>query len=359
MSINFSLLFYLKKPKYYKSGPLPIYLRITVNGKQCECAVGREIEPTEWDYERKKAKGSREEAKALNNHLMTVSTKVKNIHTRMLDTGEDITPEDLRDEFDGKSKNKKWLVEIFQEHINEVQSLLGNGFSPNTLKTLNSSIKHLKAYILKRKGTDDIGIRKVDYNFIRDYDLYLRTKHPKCTPVSAEKYVKHLKKMTLRSLANGWISTDPYLHYKSNAKAPERTFLTKDEITIISEKDFDIERLNNVRDIFIFSCYTGLAYVDVEKLTPDHIATGDDGKQWIFTKRQKTETPSHIPLLTEALAIIERYKDHPVCVYKGILLPIYTNQRMNSYLKEIADHCKIKKRLTFHMARHTMGSGES
>jgi hypothetical protein len=223
MSTNFSLLFYLKKPKHYKSGPLPIYVRITVKGKQCEIAIGREIESTEWDSDRKKAKGSREEAKTLNNHLMSVSTKIKNIHTRMIDTGEDITAEDLRDAFDGKSKNKKMLLEIFQEHINEVQGLLGNGYSPNTLKTLKSSIKHLKAFIGKRHHLEDFNIRKVDYNFIRDYEIYLRTKHPKCTPVSAEKYVKHLKKMTIRSLANGWITVDPYLHYKSNAKATERT----------------------------------------------------------------------------------------------------------------------------------------
>jgi integrase len=211
-------------------------------------------------------------------------------------------------------------------------------------------------YLQIKFNLADVSIRKVDHAFIKNYDIFLRTKHHKCTPISADKYVKHLKKIILLSLGNRWISENPFLHYKSTAKPTPRTFLTNDELVIIIRKEFAVERLKQVRDIFIFCCYTGLAYVDVQKLKQSEIGVGDDGKQWIFTSRHKTNTPVHLPLLPEAAAIIEQYKHHPICVYKSIVLPVFTNQRMNCYLKEIADLCGIKKWLTFHMARHTFAT---
>jgi len=236
-----------------------------------------------------------------------------------------------------------------------MESLIGRGFGANTLKTFKSSLKHVREFIEWKYKRPDYELRKVDHNFIKDYDFYLRTEKG-CIPISADKYVKHLKKIILLSLANRWIVSNPFLHYRSTAKPSPRTFLTKYELEAIKDKELSIERLNVVRDIFIFSCYTGLAYVDVQKLSSSEIAKGDDGKLWIFTQRQKTDTPSHIPLLKEALQIIEQYKDHPVCQRRSLLLPVLTNQRMNSYLKEIGDVCGITKVLTFHMARHTFAT---
>jgi len=352
---NFNLTFYLKKPKGYESGILPIYLRISVDGKRSEATIGRGIEPEKWDEKRGKARGNTEDSRSLNAHLDSILAKLKRIHTRMLDSEEEITADTLRNEFDGKGVKSKMLLEIFRDHNKQMESLIGKGFGANTLKTFKSSLKHVQEFIEWKFTRTDYELRKVDYNFIKDYDFYLRTEK-KCIPISADKYVKHLKKIILLCLANRWIVANPFLHYKSTAKPSPRTFLTKYELEAIKDKTLSVERLNVVRDIFIFSCYTGLAYIDVQKLTPKEIAKGDDGKLWIFTKRHKTDTPSHIPLLKEALQIIEQYKDHPVCQRRSLLLPVLTNQRMNSYLKEIGDVCGITKILTFHMARHTFAT---
>lgn len=352
---NFNLTFYLKKPKGYESGVLPIYLRIAIEGKRSEATIGRGIEPEKWDEKRGKARGNTEDSRSLNVHLDSILAKLKRIHTRMLDSEEEITADTLRNEFDGKGVKSKMLVEIFQSHNTQMESLIGRGFGANTLKTFKSSLKHVREFIEWKYKRPDYELRKVDHNFIKDYDFYLRTEKG-CIPISADKYVKHLKKIILLSMANRWITSNPFLHYRSTAKPSPRTFLTKYELEAIKDKELSIERLNVVRDIFIFSCYTGLAYIDVQKLSPSEIAKGDDGKLWIFTQRQKTDTPSHIPLLKEALQIIEQYKDHPVCQRRSLLLPVLTNQRMNSYLKEIGDVCGITKVLTFHMARHTFAT---
>lgn len=135
-----------------------------------------------------------------------------------------------------------------------------------------------------------------------------------------------------------------------------RTFLNMEELERIKNREFSRKRLNVVRDIFIFSCYTGLSYIDVKLLRLDKISRGDDGNLWIFIKRQKTETACHIPLLDEAKVILDRYRNHWICRWRKTALPVLTNQRMNSYLKEIADHCAITKVLTYHLARHTFAT---
>jgi len=356
MSTNFNLLFYLKEPKRYISGSLPIYLRVTTGFHRAEISIGKELAPSLWDSRSRKAKGNREDAKRLNHHLDIVRAKIEEIHTRMVATGEEITPQNIKDAYLGINAPSKMLLEIFQNHNFEMEQLIGNGFSDNTLRTFKSSYKHLKHYVQVKYKTENISIRKVDQQFIRNYDVFLRTKRHKCIPISADKYVKHPKKIMLLCLSNKWITENPFIHYRSTAKPTPRTFLTSDELDVIIRKELAVERLGQVRDIFIFCCYTGLSYVDVQKLKTNEIAIGDDGKRWLFTSRHKTNTPVHLPLLPIAASILEKYRDHPVCVNRSLLLPVFTNQRMNGYLKEIADLCGISKWLTFHMARHTFAT---
>jgi site-specific recombinase XerD len=146
------------------------------------------------------------------------------------------------------------------------------------------------------------------------------------------------------------------LKYNGKVREVEREFLSQEEVLTIYTKQFKTERLNLVKDIFVFSCFTGLAYIDVKNLTKSRINIGIDGGKWIFTHRQKTETASHIPLLPIAEEIIQKYKEHPQCVNEDKLLPVLSNQKMNGYLKEIADICEIDKNLTFHLARHTFAT---
>jgi integrase len=157
-------------------------------------------------------------------------------------------------------------------------------------------------------------------------------------------------------LANSWITANPLAHYKSTAKAKEREFLTKAELDSLAKKNFSISRLEQVRDIFLFCCYTGLSYADVKKLRRSEISTGMDGGQWIFTNREKTDTSMRVPLLPVASMVLDRYSNHPQCDNAGLLLPVLSNQKMNAYLKEIADLCGVNKLLTFHIARHTFAT---
>ncbi len=157
-------------------------------------------------------------------------------------------------------------------------------------------------------------------------------------------------------MANEWLDKNPFANYKSKVKEVERVYLTEEEIQSIIGKDFKTDRLSLVRDIFLFSCFTGLAYIDVKNLTKSHISFGIDGEKWIFTHRQKTESGSKIPILPVTQMIIDKYENHPQCINEGKLLPILSNQKMNAYLKEIAGVCEIEKELTFHIARHTFAT---
>ena len=355
MTTNFSLLFYLKQQKIYTSGPKPIYMRITVNGKRAEVSAGRDCEPSVWNSHAGRGIGTKSETRALNSYLDTLQTKVMNAHQQLIGAGESITADRLRDQFIGRAEKAYYIVELFNDHNDQVKALIGNGFEANTLKSYRSSFKHLKAFVQHQYGKTDMDIKKLNHAFIVNYEFYLKSVC-KCSGVSAAKYVKHLKKIVNSCLANKWLTDNPFINYRSKAKAKEKEFLMSEELEAITTKSITIERLIQVRDIFIFCCYTGLCYADVQKLQRHQITKGVDGEQWIFTTRQKTDTSSRIPLLAIAVDIVNKYADHPQCVNKNLVLPVLSNQRMNSYLKEIADVCGITKTLTFHMARHTFAT---
>lgn len=355
MKGNFHLLFYLRKQKIYKGGPRAIYMRITVAGKRAEMSIGRECEPEKWNSSAGRAVGTKEDARTLNTYLDSLQSKMRIAHQALLDTGQQVTAVSLQGQFTGKSKKSIYLMKLFAEHNARVKELIGNGFEANTLKGYITSEKHLTGFLRKQYAKDDIQISELNYAFINNFEHYLRA-DCKCSDVSAAKYIKHLKKIVNHCMANGWLKHAPFIGYKSTAKAKERSYLTQEEIDKIIVKEFVIGRLQQVRDIFIFCCFTGLSYADVKKLKRTEIVIGIDGEKWIFTKRQKTDTSSHIPILPSAIEILNHYKDNPECENKGLLLPVLSNQKMNAYLKEIADVCGIAKHLTFHLARHTFAT---
>ncbi len=203
--------------------------------------------------------------------------------------------------------------------------------------------------------TPDIAIREIDNEFVTSYEFYLRSEKSCCNNTTV-KYLKNFKKIIRICLSNGWIDKDPFAAYKAKLNEVVPAFLTAEELQLISQKQFSIDRINQVRDIFLFSCYTGLAYADVKKLKRSEIIIGIDGQQWVFTSRQKTDTASRIPLLPVELEIMNRYAEHPQCIYEGRLLPVLSNQKMNAYLKEIGDLCGISKPFTYHTARHTFAT---
>ena len=247
------------------------------------------------------------------------------------------------------------LIPIFQDYNDKVEALIGQDFAPGILERHKTSLKHTQEFLHWKYKISDIDITKIDHAFIMDYDFWLRSVR-KCANNTAVKYIKNFKKIMRLCMANGWLSKDPFLDYKAKIKKVERPYLTKEEIQAVYDKEFASDRLNQVRDIFLFSCYTGLAYVDVVKLSKSHVNIGMDGDKWIFTNRQKTGTVTRVPLLPLAQEIILKYEDHPECVNLNVLFPVLSNQKTNSYLKEIAALCGLDFEISFHTARHTFAT---
>lgn len=355
MNKTFNLLFLIKKNKIRANGTAPIYLRITIDGKPSDIAAKRYIEPEKWDGKAQKVLGGSQEVKMLNVYLKTLEQKVYDSHYLMLKEEYIVTSQSLKSKLLGIDTEKRMLIPIFQDHNDKVEALVGQDYAPGTVERYKTSLKHTQEFIRWKYNTEDIEIKKINHEFIMNYDFWLRSVR-KCANNSAVKYIKNFKKIILLCMANGWLIKDPFISYKAKLKIVERIYLNKEELQVIYEKEFGFERLNQVRDIFLFSCYTGLAYIDVKNLSKSNINIGVDGEEWIFMKRQKTAVSTRIPLLPIAQDLILKYENHPQSLDSNVLFPVLSNQTMNSYLKEIADACKIKKDLTFHIARHTFAT---
>ncbi|MDK2772557.1 MAG: site-specific integrase, partial [Flavobacterium sp.] len=355
MNTAVAILFYIKRAKVNNLGVCPIYTRVTVNAKRFEFSTNKYINPDKWSSEGSKVKGTNEEARTINSHLDYLKNQVLEAEKKLFKKDISITSENLKNELFGFSETKRMLVPIFQDHNNKIKELVGKEYAPGTLERYTTSLKHTIEFMQWKYNVSDIDITKIDHAFITDYEFWLRSVR-NCANNTAVKYIKNFNKIIKICLANDWLDKNPFANYKSKVKEVERVYLNEDEIQTIIEKDFKTERLSLVRDIFLFSCFTGLAYIDVKNLTKSHISYGIDGEQWIFTHRQKTESASKIPILPVTQIIIDKYENHPQCLNEDKLLPILSNQKMNAYLKEIAGVCEIEKELTFHIARHTFAT---
>ena len=355
MKTKVSILFYAKKAKAAVNGLIPIYTRITINGKRIELSTNRFVEMSKWSTEAGKMKGTSEEARSINNHLDLLKSQIRDAEMELTHKKIALTSETIKSKLLGVDERARMLVPIFQDHNNKIKELVGKEYAPGTLERYNTSLKHTIEFMQWKYDISDIDITKIDHAFITDYEFWLRSVR-NCANNTAVKYIKNFNKIIKICLANHWIEKNPFANYKSKVKEVERVYLTEDEIQSIMEKEFKTERLSLVRDIFLFSCFTGLAYIDVKNLTKTHISIGIDGEKWIFTHRQKTESASKIPILPVSQMIIDKYENHPQCNNEDKLLPILSNQKMNAYLKELADICNIDKELTFHIARHTFAT---
>lgn len=355
MKTKITLHFYAKSTKANAAGLLPIYVRLTIDGKRMEFSTKKFIDSSKWSPEMSKMKGNTENARSLNEYLDLLKSKIFDIQMELIHRNEPLTIEVFKNRLLGINERERMLIPIFEEHNRKIEELLGLEYAPGTLERYKTSLKHTKDFLEWKYNISDIEINKIDHPFITEYEFYLRSVR-KCANNTAVKYIKNFKKIIKICISNGWLDKDPFANYKSKIREVERDYLTEEEVQDIYSKVFATERLNQVKDIFVFSCFTGLAYIDVKNLTVVNISMGIDGGKWIFTHRQKTETASRIPLLPIPEELILKYANHPQCINEDKLLPILSNQKMNSYLKEIADVCGIKKELTFHIARHTFAT---
>jgi integrase len=353
---TFGVAFYLKKQKTTQAGKSPIYARITVNGKRIEISVKRSIEDSNWNATKGMAKGSREEITKLNKYLDQFKAGIIDSYQQLLLQRKFITAELLKEKVTGGDQADFTLCKLMDYHNTEQTQVL----EPGTMKNYYTTQKYIKEFLKERFKTSDKYLSELTYKFITDFEYYLRSRKPEKgqKALQTNGVMKHLErfcKMVNLAVRLEWIERNPFHAYQLKFEKVERDYLTKEELARIETKQFHIVRLQVVKDLFVFSCYTGLAYIDVFNLAPANLIE-KSGKLWIITNRQKTNEPVRVPLLPKALAIVEKYKGHPQALAEGKVLPTLSNQKLNSYLKEIADMCDIIKPLTFHIARHTFAT---
>lgn len=354
---TFGVLFYLKVQKISAQGKMPICARVTVNGKRTEISVKQSVTASEWDAKKGMPRGSRKEIVELNMFLNQFKAKIISIYQQMLLSGDIIDGPAIRDKMLGTGKLTPTLM-ILIEHHNTQQ---GHKLAPGTMKNYYTTQRYIKNFLMEKYYRTDIVLSELAYRFILDFESYLFNYIPKDhqKPLNNNGVMKHierLRKMVNLAVKLDWIAKDPFSSFKKHFDKVERECLTSQELTDLQQKHFSIERLKHVQDMFLFSCYTGLAYIDLAKLSPHDIITGSDGGLWISTNRVKTDMSVRVPLLPQAIELIHEYRDDPRAQNSGTVFPVISNQRMNGYLKEIADICGIKKTLTFHIARHTFAT---
>ena len=350
---TFSILFFIKRKKLLKNGDAPVYMRVTVDGRFLEASLKRGVNPKAWNEKKQRSTGRDRLSLELNDYLDDTLAKILKIHQRFADEKKIINPKTILDEWTGRIEKPKMLCEEFRADNEKYRQRLEIGdVVLNTVLRNERAERYLGEFIRKKFKAEDIPFSAIDNAFVRDFHLFLRV-DKKQEQNTANKYCKILKRIVTLALDNKWMEVNPFQGVRFQAKATNRQFLTEKELSTIMNKTFTLDRLNVVRDIFVFCALTGLSFSDVEGLKPEHVSVDDDGNYWIHKARQKTKNVCSIPYLESARAIAEKYKRHPLCEKRGVLLPVISNQRMNSYLGEIAGICSINKPLTMHIARHS------
>lgn len=355
LTASFGLTFFMKTPRK-ETNVRVIYLRITVDGVPKETSTRQHWDVTRWSQRTERATGNKEDARTVNFFLETLEMKIQQYRTDLMYAGKPVTSEKLMDYLMGKSASQSKVVQEFQKHNDELLALVERGeYAIGTHVRFEVAKKHLKEYLRFKYSVEEMDFREINFEFVKDYEFYLKTVK-NISHNTAVKYITNFKKIVLLAIDKEIITADPFKRFKTKKiKVPKKP-LSGYELAQLKNHTFSTPRLSTVRDIFVFQCYTGLAYIDAFNLKKSDIKFGIDGEMWIITERQKTGGNINIPLLPKAKAIMERYKDHKLCLERNSVLPVTSNQKMNAYLKEIADLCGIESTLNTHKARRTFGS---
>ncbi|HKK44065.1 MAG TPA: site-specific integrase, partial [Balneolaceae bacterium] len=346
--------FTIRSNKARANGEVPIYMRLNVDGKISEISASRTVDPSKWDSEHYRVRGRAQKAKSINRSLDTLEFKANQAHQQLLQEGVEISSKAVKLRMTGQDREEESVavMDVFDQHNQKMKSLIGNKYSESTYKKYRTAKKHMKAFLKEKHGDPGYLISDVDKDFLEEFAHYLMTKDNPCSNNSARKYLSNFQKIVNRARSKGWLGRDPYKHFKMQYKKKDPVFLSSDELKRIEKHTFDFDRLDRVRDVFVFSCYTGLGFSDAEKLKRSDVKQDENGDYYLYQPRTKTGNNANVLLLPKALEIIDKYADDPK-TQDGSLLPMISNQRTNAYLKEIATVCQVDKKLTFHVARHT------
>ena len=354
---KFSTTFYVMRTRVTKTGETPIQLKVVVQGTRATASTPLRVDPKKWNSTLGKSIGKDRLSTELNHHIETIRMRIMQIHRELEFTGADFVAQDVIDGYLGRNRRKKVMLikDIYQPHNDKCEQLEGRDFAAGTVERYRTCLKHTVEFMQHTYNKSDIPIDEVNHKFITDYEDYFKIVR-KCSHNTTTKYLKNFKKIIRIALANDYITKDPFANIKFTLNKVEKDFISVDELKSIINKDFGTNRLAQIRDFFVFSCFTGLAFSDLQGLRREHVVNDNDGRPWIRKQRQKTKVMCNIPLLNVPLEIIERYKDHPLCADTDRVLPIGSNTKMNAYLKEIMDVCGISKAVSTHTARHSFAT---
>jgi len=349
---TFRISFYVRRTRPNKHGEVPVCVRITVNGQRADTTIRKSILPDQWDAIRGQASPRTTLGKAINLYIDTVRARIIRIHRDLEMDEQPFTAQQVLDLYLGrKTSNRHTLFELFREHNEKCRQLVGIDMAEATAGRYDTCLKHTLAFIRHTYRRDDIELERVDRRFIEDFGFFLKTSCG-CSHNTTMKYLGNFKKIIRLALSRKWMEEDPFAGMRFKMQPVRREMPEKAEIDRILHKEITIPRLALTRDIFIFCCFTGLAFSDIKQLAPEHIVTDMQGHRWIRKPRRKTGNMCNIPLLKIPERILQRYRTDPECLAHNVLLPVTSNQKMNVYLKELADICGIRKHLSTHCARH-------
>ena len=340
------------KGKPNKSGRVPILMQLTIGQQTCHISTKQNILPEKWGDG--KPIGHTREDQAITAVLEEIRTKAYNKFLQLQGQNINVTPERLKQALLGKDQvQPRGYVEIFDQWLVEYSKMVGITTSKRTLDKYILVRNRLQDYIASQLGIKDISLEEVTPKFLSNFDNYLRVEYNMANN-HAMKIRQKLRTIYKVAIDNGWVSKNPFSTVKIHFDPVERDVLTKSELTALIQTDMIFDRLEKMRDVFVFACFTGLAHCDVAGLTKENIITDESGQVWLKTHRQKTSEVVDIPLLEIPQLIIKKYQG--MKELNGKLLPTLTNSCSNLYLKEVAVRCGINKTLTFHMARHTFAT---
>lgn len=349
-------MFYIRRDKLNKRGEAPVFMRLTINGERADASIKRFIEPHAWNSAKGKANEKCRGGKDLNLYLDAISANILQIQRDLELDKKEVSAQIILNRYLGKEQSDRHtLMEVFHAHNKKCRALIGINFAPDTVLRYETCLRLTEEFMRNTYKKEDCYLDEVTKQFVEEFEFYLKTIR-KCCHNTTTKYLANFKKITRIALSNGWMKRDPFAQIRFHLDAVEREFLEKQELKTLLNKNISVPRLAQIRDIFCFCCLTGLAFSDVKQLKSEHLVTDINGMIWIRKTRQKTKNMCNIPLLDEAQKILDRYKDHPYCQTQGVLLPVCSNQKMNMYLKELADICGIRKNLSTHCARHTFAT---
>ncbi|WP_452221441.1 site-specific integrase [Lacinutrix salivirga] len=353
MANRVKTLFVISKSRINKKGLVPIICRLTLKGKRKPFSTGLFIEPDYWNSKQQQAIPNNKENNFINTQLGLIKQQINQAFL-FLQVNQDVFDvEDVYLQFKGKSiKSEKTLLEVFDLHNKRMNKLIGIDYTKSTYSKFIEAKKHTYEFIKHQYNRNDILLEKINMKFITDFDYYLKSEKGH-KQITINKSIQRLRKIVKLALAEGYLKLDPFIMYKPKKYERKVIFLDTKELSKLEEHTFAQIRLQQVKDMFVFCCYTGLAYAEMYALCSKHIVEGFDGNMWIQMYRQKTGSKVSIPLLPKALVILNRYKEE---CGNDKMLPVISNQKFNSYLKEIAEVLGIEKRLTHHIARKTFAT---